>query len=188
MALAVFFQHQLLVPGGIFANLPPEVKNRLVMPHPLKLTCYEKWTAPIGDVWSRDHYKCLEGDNLQTYTDSPGGMVIKHNLLLALKIGFNTTFLVSVQKTQGWLEGVLSGTLEYLEDVWRIFVSLSKKWSNICQWPAGDLRVCGQGTGQCLLQKSLDPLPVTGILSDYSTDVWEIYGKICQMPLHWWKL
>ena len=34
-----------------------QVKNRLVMPHPLKLTHYEKWTAPISDVWSRDHYR-----------------------------------------------------------------------------------------------------------------------------------
>ena len=45
-----------------------QVKNRLVMPHPLKLICYEKWTAPIGHVWSRDYYRWLEGDDIKTWT------------------------------------------------------------------------------------------------------------------------
>ena len=65
-----------------------QVKNKLVMPHPLKLTFREKWTAPIGDAWSHDHYRCLKGDNLKTWkcrlqcfsADSPGGMFIKHKL------------------------------------------------------------------------------------------------------------
>ena len=102
----IFFQYELSVPGGIFANLPPlfyKLKNRLVMPNPWKLTCYEKWTALNCDVWLRDHYRCLEHNFVKTWkcrsqcfsVDSPGGVFIKLKLLLALKVGFNTTFLVS---------------------------------------------------------------------------------------------
>ena len=42
-----------------------QIKNRLVMPHPLKLMCYEKWTAPIRDVWSHDLNMCLKGNNIK---------------------------------------------------------------------------------------------------------------------------
>ena len=41
----------------MYFSAPAQVKNRLAMPHPLKLECYEKWTAPINDLWSRDHYR-----------------------------------------------------------------------------------------------------------------------------------
>ena len=39
------------------------------MPIPLIVTCYEKWTAPIGDVWSYGHCRCLEGDNTKRNAD-----------------------------------------------------------------------------------------------------------------------
>ena len=52
--------------------------------------CSNRW------LWSRDHYKKL-GNADRFSADLPGGVFIKHKPSLALKVGFNTTFLVNVK-------------------------------------------------------------------------------------------